>query len=330
METPLYGNIYWYNIYNSSFQLLYCSCTVHINCIQVGISVCVGELTLYRNLSSTQLHWPQTLCLQGSPLLFPCNKYRSWPRAPWQQAWGMTYLLYNGGIYHTTTMINEKKAHSQTVEEPGVRDYFLLLTISGFCLLLCPDKLLHDLPRYRQAGSSEDIYSYWLLEKKTHTLDSSPKSHCTLAFSIFVVSPLSSFIFPQVCCFFPVTYCCSPQLSLALWIPSLKQWDVAGTLWLTMMLKASCLPIASIHFMVHILCSPFVRVPLAPTLISLTPSHTNNNKSNAHLFFLAATALFPLSDFQLKCTERTTKCMGLCSFRICCSLVFWSLITMYL
>lgn len=135
------------------------------------VCVCVGELTLCRNPSSTQLHWPQTLCLQGSPLLFLCNKYRSWPRAPWQQAWVMTYLLFNGGIYHTTTTINEKKAHSQTVEEPGGRGYFLLLTLSGLCLLLSPDKLLHDLPRDSQAGSSEDIYSYWLLEKKTHTLD---------------------------------------------------------------------------------------------------------------------------------------------------------------
>lgn len=47
----------------------------------------------------------------------------------------------------------------------------------------------------------------------------------------------------------------------------------------------------SVHFMVHIPCSPFVRVPLAPALISLTPSRTNNNKSNAHLFQLSATAL---------------------------------------
>lgn len=56
----------------------------------------------------------------------------------------------------------------------------------------------------------------------------------------------------------------------------------------------------SVHFMVHIPCSPFLRVPLAPTLISLTPSLTNNNKSNAHLFHLAVTALVQLSGFQLR------------------------------
>lgn len=56
----------------------------------------------------------------------------------------------------------------------------------------------------------------------------------------------------------------------------------------------------SVHFMVHIPCSPFVRVPLAPTLISLTPSVTNNNKSSAYLFHLAVTALLQLSGFQFR------------------------------
>lgn len=55
----------------------------------------------------------------------------------------------------------------------------------------------------------------------------------------------------------------------------------------------------SVHFMVHIPCSPFVRVPLAPVLISLTPSLTNNNKLNAHLFHDTVTALLPLPGFQL-------------------------------
>lgn len=56
----------------------------------------------------------------------------------------------------------------------------------------------------------------------------------------------------------------------------------------------------SVHFMVHILRSPFVRVPLAPTLISLTPSQTNNNKSKARLFYLTVTSLLLLLGFQLR------------------------------
>lgn len=63
----------------------------------------------------------------------------------------------------------------------------------------------------------------------------------------------------------------------------------------------------SVHFMVHIPCSPFVRVPLAPTLISLTPSITNNNKSNAHLFHLPVTALQPLSGFELRWVACVTR-----------------------
>lgn len=72
----------------------------------------------------------------------------------------------------------------------------------------------------------------------------------------------------------------------------------------------------SVHFMVHIPCSPFVRVPLAPTLISLTPSLANNNKSNAHLFHLAVTALLPLSGFQLR--WRHVLCVGGAGCRTCC------------
>lgn len=56
----------------------------------------------------------------------------------------------------------------------------------------------------------------------------------------------------------------------------------------------------SVHFMVHIPRSPFVRVPLAPMLISLTPSLTNNNKSNTHLSPLTVKALLPFSVFELK------------------------------
>lgn len=63
------------------------------------------------------------------------------------------------------------------------------------------------------------------------------------------------------------------------------------------LLSSNC---QSVHFMVHIFRSPFVRVPLAPTLISLTPSHTNNNKSKAHLFYLTVTALLLLLGFQLR------------------------------
>lgn len=57
----------------------------------------------------------------------------------------------------------------------------------------------------------------------------------------------------------------------------------------------------SVHFMVHILRSPFVRVPLAPMLISLTLSHTNNNKSNAHFLYLTATACLTQLGFRLRC-----------------------------
>lgn len=58
----------------------------------------------------------------------------------------------------------------------------------------------------------------------------------------------------------------------------------------------------NVHFMVHIPRSSFVREPLAPTLISLTPSQTNKNKSNTHLLYLLAAAVFPLSNFQLRQT----------------------------
>lgn len=94
----------------------------------------------------------------------------------------------------------------------------------------------------------------------------------------------------------------------------------------------------SVHFMVHILCSPFVRVPLVPTLISLTPSHTNNNKSKAHLFYLSVTALLLLLGFQL----RRGMCQVLfelgaehlvwsvrvcfCSLILCCCVAFRGLI----
>lgn len=69
-------------------------------------------------------------------------------------------------VYHTTTTINEKKAHSQAVGEPGGGGYFLLLTLSELCLLLFPDKLSHTLPGDRQADSCKDSYFYRLWEKK--------------------------------------------------------------------------------------------------------------------------------------------------------------------
>ena len=73
----------------------------------------------------------------------------------------------------------------------------------------------------------------------------SPKRHpIPTLFTWFDSSPPSP-SFPQSPAF-PVVLCCSPQLSLALWIPSLKQWAVAGTLLLTMVLKACCLPIARV------------------------------------------------------------------------------------
>lgn len=43
---------------------------------------------------------------------------------------------------------------------------------------------------------------------------------------------------------------------------------------------------------------------ISPTLISLTPSHTNNNKSNVHLFYLTAMAVPLLRDFWLIQTEQ--------------------------
>ena len=90
----------------------------------------------------------------------------------------------------------------------------------------------------------------------------------------------------------------------------------------------------SVHFMVHIPCSPFVRVPLAPALISLTPSITNNNKSNVHLFQLAVTVLLRLLDFRLRrgCVLRVvwvgcrTCCMQFSDWLFVLSLAFWNLI----
>lgn len=72
-------------------------------------------------------------------------------------------------VYCTATTINEKKAHSQAMGEPGGGGYFLLLTLSELCLLLYSDKLLHTLPGDRQADSREDSYFYTLREEKKYT-----------------------------------------------------------------------------------------------------------------------------------------------------------------
>lgn len=90
----------------------------------------------------------------------------------------------------------------------------------------------------------------------------------------------------------------------------------------------------SVHFMVHIPRSPFVRVLLAPTLISLTPSLTNNNKSNAHLFYPTFTAVLLLSGFELRwCVFYLSWVQNMshgvvvlqsyfCSVILCCCVVF--------
>ncbi len=55
-----------------------------------------------------------------------------------------------------------------------------------------------------------------------------------------------------------------------------------------------------VHFMVHIAHSPFVSRPLVHLLFLLTPSFTNHNKSNTHLFQLMADSSLPTLLFQLE------------------------------
>lgn len=76
----------------------------------------------------------------------------------------------------------------------------------------------------------------------------------------------------------------APSVSVS-WIPLLRQWGVTGSLLLTVVLKGLLHSHSlSVHFMVHIMCSPFVRWLLAPPLISLTPSLSNHNKSDTLWF----------------------------------------------
>lgn len=81
----------------------------------------------------------------------------------------------------------------------------------------------------------------------------------------------------------------TPSVSVS-WIPLLRQWGVTGSLLLTVVLKGLLHSHSlSVHFMVHITCSPFVRWLLALPLISLTHSLSNHNKSDTRCFQRMAT-----------------------------------------
>lgn len=76
----------------------------------------------------------------------------------------------------------------------------------------------------------------------------------------------------------------APSVSVS-WIPLLRQWGVTGSLLLTVVLKGLLHSHSlSVHFMVHIMCSPFVRWLLALPLISLTPTLSYHNKSDTLWF----------------------------------------------
>lgn len=71
----------------------------------------------------------------------------------------------------------------------------------------------------------------------------------------------------------------------------------------------------SVHFMVHIPGSPFVRVPLAPMFISLTLYCTNNNKSNVHLSHLTVA----LSPGSVRLLIKAAVCVVcVCVLCVCC------------
>lgn len=166
-------------------------------------------------------------------------------------------------VYCTTTTINEKMPHSQAMGEQGGGGYFLPLTLSELGLLLSPDKLLHTLPGDRQNDSAEDscfytlrvnisridsLFDFVLLFSDIVTLLNSYRSR-PACFPAMFFTNFDVFLFPAfptILFLFCYPLLFSPSLSLALWITSLKQWAVAGTLLLTMGLKASCLPIARV------------------------------------------------------------------------------------
>lgn len=164
----------------------------------------------------------------------------------------------------------------------GGRGYFLLPTLSELYLLLYRDKPLHTLPADRQAESYEDSYFYRLRMKKRQILYLSYFDHIRfyIFFLVRFLPSLPSFSQFSVFLFLSVFLCCFPQLFLAIaWAMRCCRHCVADP-GAESLLPSNC---KSVHFMVHILRSPFVRVPLASTLIFfLTLSHTNNNKSNAH------------------------------------------------
>ena len=220
--------------------------------------------------------------------------------------------------------------------EPGGGGYFLFLTLSELCLLLYPDKLLHHLT-WRQAGWQ--LWGQLLLQtlgkiKYITWIDLICNKFYLLMKWFILLTVGSSMLFCQTCQWkniklsgqrlfflfsyphvfppglfplFPTILClfCRPLLfSSALFslVNTIAQAVSCCRHFVADHGAESLLPsnCQSVHFMVHIPCSPFVRVPLAPALISLTPSPKNNNKSNAHLFYLTVSALPQLSGFQLR------------------------------
>lgn len=206
-------------------------------------------------------------------------------------------------VYHTTTTVNDKKPHSQAVGASGGGGYFFLLTLSEPCLLLQPDKLLHTSLGDRQADSCKDSYFYtpwekWNIYIYLYTEFSSFTANLlSISIPFYSVynshSPLHSFekgSFYESKCSFPPNFhlllVFSTEFCFNLSLPTTLASSVLlfcslFSLVNTIAQAVSCcrhfvadhgaespLPsnCQSVHFMLHIPSSPFVRLPLASHL----------------------------------------------------------------
>lgn len=211
----------------------------------------------------------------------------------------MTYLLFNAGITRNRNNYWGEEG-SQTVGVSGGRGYFLLLTLSGLCLLLYPDKLLHTSPGDGRLTAGRTAISavsgrrniFWgdFFICKSAAMQGVFTSSSSLLMRCLFLSGLFSLLFSLIFSLrLLVSLSSAVVLLLAIAQPVRCCRHFAADPGAESLLPPNC---KNVHFMVHIPRSSFVRVPLAPALISLTPSQTNKNKSNAHLLYLMATVSF--------------------------------------